>query len=89
MKLESELPLLMLFVDASDALEKEDPQTIKTLEIEEANLLTMSLMEQVSRTTSLSPKPETLSQWDHSCTSLIVIELEQKHSLPNTLGTSC
>jgi len=89
MKPKSELPSSMLFADASDALEEEDPQIMKTLEMKEVNLPMMSLIKQVSRTTSLSPKPETLSQWDCSHTSSMATKLEQKHSLLSTSGILC
>jgi len=89
MKLKSKPHLLMLFTDTSNIVEEGDPQIIKTLEMEETNLLIMSPMKQHSRTTSPSPLPIMLSLWDPSHTSLTEIEPEQKHSLLSILDTSC
>ena len=89
MKLESGPPSSMLFTDASNTLKEGDPQIMKTPKMEEANLPIMSPMEQISRTTSLSPLPMTSDLWDPFHTSSMETEPEQKHFLPNTLDTSC
>ncbi len=64
MRLESEPPSSMLFGDTSNAKgeKEEDPQIMKTLEMEEVTLLMMGLIERVSRTMSPFPRPETLNQ---------------------------
>jgi len=60
MKPGSEPPSLMLFADVSspkeEVAEEEDPQMMTTKETEETTLQTMSLMRQIYRTMSLSPR---------------------------------
>jgi len=81
----------MLFEDTStpkeEVVEEEDPQMATTWDMEEEILPTKSLMSQIYRTMSPSPRPEISSLWDPSHESLMETEPEQTHSSLNILDT--
>ncbi len=90
MKLKSEPPSSMLFKGISNIKEdKEEGDHQMTTTLEEGILPMMSLMRQVSRTMSPSPRLRTLNLWDPSHKSSTGIEPEQKRSSLSTSGTSC
>ena len=91
MKPESDRPLSMLFEDTStpkeEVVEEKDPQMATTWDMEEEILPTKSLISQIYRTMSPSPRPGTSNLWDPSYKSSMETKPEQTHSSPNTWDT--